>query len=96
MNHSDLTRGFETLDVNADLSKQHGIKLDGGLEPWVIERLVEEQEHHRSKWSNCDFAKLILILSMRATRRYGAMMQCVLCYTLQASIELWRRMASFD
>jgi hypothetical protein len=31
MNHSDLTRGFETLDVNADLSKQHGIKLNGGF-----------------------------------------------------------------
>jgi hypothetical protein len=29
MNHSELTRGFETLDVNADLSTQHGIKLNG-------------------------------------------------------------------
>jgi hypothetical protein len=31
MNHSDLTRGFETLDVNADLSTQHGIELNGGF-----------------------------------------------------------------
>jgi hypothetical protein len=28
---SELTRGFETLDVNANLSKQHGIKLNGGF-----------------------------------------------------------------
>jgi hypothetical protein len=31
MSHSDLTRGFETLDVNADLSTQHGIELNGGF-----------------------------------------------------------------
>jgi hypothetical protein len=31
MNHSDLTRGFETLDVNADLSTKHGIELNAGF-----------------------------------------------------------------